>query len=197
MTEQRSSPLRRLVTSGGLAGNPWSEPEAAADAELKLAGFHVGEGLYGIDIMRIKEVIQARPYPIRQVPHAPALVEGVIQLRGVVIPVVDMRKRFGAARPAPSEPGLAKENERLEKLIIVSVRGRIVGLKVDRIVGELRVRTGGLRPAPSMLRPDGHAGPEFFTGVCRVAEGMVFVVNLEALIDPRVVPSLGAHEEGT
>ena len=64
------------------------------DDLLKLAGFHIGDGLYGIDIMRIKEVIQARPYPIRPVPHAPSIVEGVIQLRGVVIPVVDPRKRF-------------------------------------------------------------------------------------------------------
>jgi purine-binding chemotaxis protein CheW len=188
VTEERSSPLRRLVTGGGLAGNTWSEPEVGGDAELKLAGFHVGEGLYGIDIMRIKEVIQARPYPIRQVPHAPVLVEGVIQLRGVVIPVVDLRKRFGA--------DVSTDNGRLEKLIIVSVRGRIVGLKVDRIVGELRVPAGGLRPAPSMLRPEGHGGPEFFTGVCRVAEGMVFVVNLEALIDPRVVPSARTDDEG-
>jgi purine-binding chemotaxis protein CheW len=178
--QQRGSPLRRLVTTGGLVGTTWNEPEGSTDAELKLAGFHVGDGLYGIDIMRIKEVIQSRPYPIRAVPHAPALVEGVIQLRGVVIPVVDLRKRFGAPTPTG--------NEKLEKLIIVSVRGRIVGLKVDRIVGELRVPAGGLRPAPSMLRPSGHSGPEFFTGVCRVAEGMVFVVNLEALIDPRVIP---------
>ncbi len=188
MSQSRRSPLRRLVTGGGLAG-PWDEPEDVGDAELKLAGFHIGEGLYGIDIMRIKEVIQARPYPIRSVPHAPALVEGVIQLRGVVIPVVDLRKRFGADVP--------DEVQRLEKLIIVSVRGRIVGLKVDRIVGELRVPAGGLRPAPSMLRPGGLAGPEFFSGVCRVEEGMVFVVNLESLIDPSVAPALPQEEEGT
>jgi purine-binding chemotaxis protein CheW len=123
------------------------------------------------------------------VPHAPALVEGVIQLRGVVIPVVDLRKRFGA--PVPQEV------QRLEKLIIVSVRGRIVGLKVDRIVGELRIRAGGLRPAPSMLRPGGLAGPEFFSGVCRVTEGMVFVVNLESLIDPTIAPGpFELDEEG-
>ena len=152
---------------------------------LKLAGFYVGGALYGIDIMRIKEVIQARPYPIRQVPHAPDIVEGVIQLRGVVIPVIDLRKRFSA----PVDAGDA----RLEKLIIVSVRGRIVGLKVDRILGELRVRSGALRPAPSMLRPaDGPvADVDFFTGVCHVGADMVFVVNLEALIDPGRGPLAG------
>ena len=129
--------------------------------------------------MRIKEVIQARPYPIRPVPHAPDIVEGVIQLRGVVIPVIDLRKRFDVA-PDP-------ELERFNKLIIVSVRGRIVGLKVDRILGELRVPNDAVRPAPSMLRPDGSEGKdaEFFAGVCRTGDDMVFVVNLEAVIDPR------------
>ena len=154
-----------------------SEDEDEADEEqLKLAGFRVGDGLYGIDIMRIKEVIQAGPYPVRSVPHAPDIVEGVIALRGVVIPVVDLRKRFGV----PIDPEL----QRLNKLIIVSVRGRIVGLVVDRILGELRVPSGAVRPAPSLLRPAGR--DEFFAGVCRKDDEMVFVMNLESVIDPSV-----------
>ena len=172
--------LGRLKAGGsGLGSMRIDEGEdvGSGDEQLKLAGFHVGRCLYGIDIMRIKEVIQSRPYPVRPVPHAPAIVEGVIQLRGVVIPVIDLRKRFGAS----IDPGLA----RLNKLIIVSVRGRIVGLKVDKILGELRVPSGALRPAPSMLRPSGE-GPhrDFFAGVCRSGNEMVFVVNLETLIDP-------------
>jgi len=151
------------------------------DEQLQLAGFWVGDGLYAIDIMRIKEVIQAGPHPVRRVPYAPAIIEGVIQLRGVVIPVVDLRKRFGV-QPDP-------QHARLNKLIIVSVRGRIVGLKVDRVYGELRMPGDALRPAPSMLRPPLDAGgeepPDFFTGVCRVAQEMVFVVRLETVIDPR------------
>ena len=145
------------------------------DEDLKLAGFFVGPGLYGIEIMRIKEVIQARPYPIRPVPYAPAIVEGVIQLRGVVIPVVDLRRRFGA----PIDPA----SEHLNKLIIVSVAGRIAGLKVDRVLGELRVPAGGLRPAPSMLRSEADRGEaNIFTGVSRVGDDMVFVINLDALL---------------
>lgn len=159
------------------------EPGEDVDGEqLKLAGFRVGDGLYGIDIMRIKEVIQARPYPVRPVPHAPAIVEGVIALRGVVIPVIDLRKRFGAP--------IDDAGARLNKLVIVSVRGRIIALKVDRIMGELRVRSGGVRPAPSMLRPTGDRqqgeSDDFFTGVCRVDDEMVFVVRLETLIDPNI-----------
>lgn len=186
MSESRGS--RRSGARFGLTAAERShlgevDDRDVSDDQLKLAGFHVGDGLYGIDIMRIKEVIQARPYPVRRVPHAPRIVEGVIQLRGVVIPVIDMRTRFGVT--------IDDAYERINKLVIVSVRGRIVGLKVDRILGELRVPAGALRPAPSMLRPsDGPvADIDFFSGVCRVGADMVFVVNLEAVIDPARVPA--------
>jgi purine-binding chemotaxis protein CheW len=169
--------LRGMVGTGA-DGRTYDEERIELDHdELKLAGFYVGGALYGIDIMRIKEVIQARPYPVRPVPHAPRIVEGVIQLRGVVIPVIDLRKRFRAEADA--------ELTRLNKLIIVSVRGRIVGLRVDRILGELRVPAGALRPAPSMLRSDAEGDDaDFFSGVCRVGHDMVFVINLETIIDP-------------
>jgi len=169
--------LRGMVGTGA-DGRTYDEERIDLDHdELKLAGFYVGGALYGIDIMRIKEVIQARPYPVRPVPHAPRIVEGVIQLRGVVIPVIDLRKRFRSEADA--------ELTRLNKLIIVSVRGRIVGLRVDRILGELRVSAGALRPAPSMLRSEAEGDDaDFFSGVCRVGNDMVFVINLETIIDP-------------
>lgn len=147
------------------------------DSQLKLAGFYVGPGLYGIDIMRIKEVVQARPYPVRPVPHAPRLIEGVISLRGVVIPVMDLRKRFS------TEIVEDEASVRLNKLIIVSVRGRIVGLRVDRVLGELRVQHDDIRPAPSMLSPEGDGAPDgFFSGVCESGDDVVFILNLEGLV---------------
>jgi len=182
--------LRRLSVGQSMARDGWDASDDVDDDVLKLAGFHVGDDVYGIDIMRIKEVIQARPYPVRPVPHAPDIVEGVIALRGVVIPVVDLRKRFGVVRVGEED-----RVERLRKLIIVAVRGRIVGLRVDQIVGELRVPAGTLRPAPSMLRPGGPGGPEFFSGVFRNGEAMVFVVNLDALLDVRV-QNIPAQDRG-
>ncbi len=152
-----------------------SEPEERTDDDdLKLAGFYVGGGLYGIDIMRIKEVIQAAPYRIREVPQAPSIVEGVIQLRGVVIPVIDLRRRFNT-EVDPSKL-------RLNKLIIVSVSGRIAGLKVDRVIDELRVSARSLRPAPSMLREGTELADDIFSGVSRLGDEMVFVINLDGLL---------------
>ena len=92
--------------------------------------------------------------------------------QGVVIPVIDLRTRFGVEIDA--------ELDRFNKLIIVSVRGRIVSLKVDSVVGELRVPTDEVRPAPSMLSSPGEQ--EFFSGVCKIGEEVVFVVNVDGLI---------------
>ncbi|NVB42179.1 chemotaxis protein CheW [Pseudenhygromyxa sp. WMMC2535] len=163
--------------SSRITSTAWGDEQAPKRQEqLKLAGFYVGGGLYGIDIMRIKEVIQAAPYPLRPVPHAPDIIEGVITLRGVVIPVIDLRKRFGVAPDEESIP--------FNKLIIVSVKGRIVGLKVDRVLGELRVDADEVRPAPSMLSKSAGAGEDedFFSGVCKIGDDIVFVVHLEGLI---------------
>lgn len=153
-----------------------ADEHRGSDDALKLAGFYVGKGLYGIEIMRIKEVIQSAPYPVRPVPLAPDIVEGVIQLRGVVIPVVDLRRRFGTE--------VDTELDRFNKLIIVSVGGRIAGLKVDRVIGELRVPPDGVRPAPSLLRPPGASDvqEDMFSGVCRVRDDIVFLLNLETLL---------------
>jgi purine-binding chemotaxis protein CheW len=183
------------------ATTAWDDEQSVKRQEqLKLAGFFVGGGLYGIDIMRIKEVIQATPYPVRPVPHAPAIIEGVITLRGVVIPVIDLRKRFHVEIDQAAVP--------FNKLIIVSVKGRIVGLKVDKVLGELRVDADEVRPAPSMLSAAiAEDGEEFFSGVCKVEGDVVFVVNLEGLIVTRSLrrpsadegagrPPTGRHSDG-
>ena len=77
-------------------GRATREQEAARDAaaqeRVQLAAFLVGDELYALDIMRIKEIIN--PLPITRVPRAPAFLEGVIELRRSILPVVDLRKRF-------------------------------------------------------------------------------------------------------
>lgn len=70
----------------------WSRPTIFPRKEIQLACFRVGDQLYSLDILRIKEVI--RPLKLTPVPKSPVFIEGVINLRGVVLPVVDLRKRF-------------------------------------------------------------------------------------------------------
>ncbi len=141
--------------------------------QLSLAVFYVDDGLYGIDIMKIKEVIPCHPYTVRRVPHAPPMIEGVIELRGVVVPVMDLRARL--------ELGGASETRATSKYVVVSVSGKILALRVDRILGEVRINGENVRPSPALLDGDGKDATRFFGGVARVDAGMIFVLDLEGL----------------
>lgn len=161
-----------------------SRPEELfGENTMSLAGFYLGDGLYGIDIMKIKEVIQASPYEVRRVPHAPAMIEGVIELRGVVIPVMDLRSRFKLPERA--------EVRARAKYIVVSVEGKILALRVDRILGEVRVDRDSVRPAPALLEGANLPGEGFLAGVTRAECGLIFVLDLVGLTVARTgdVPS--------
>jgi purine-binding chemotaxis protein CheW len=161
-------------------------PEATAgpDHLVQLCTFRVGGEDYALDIMRVREIIH--PQPVTPVPRAPAFVEGVFRLRGEVIPVVDVRKRFGLAAGPPT---------RKTRYLVVTVAGRRIGLVVDEMCEVLRVRRGEIRPAPDLAAD---AGPRFFLGVCggeatsasgRRAAGasrLRLLLNVKALLDPAV-----------
>jgi purine-binding chemotaxis protein CheW len=159
------------------------EAGAAGDELAQLCTFRIGGEDYAIDIMRVREIIQ--PLPITPVPRAPAFVEGVIRLRGEVIPVVDVRKRFGLAASAPT---------RKTKFLVVHVAGRRLGLVVDEVTEVVRLPRGDLRPAPSLVGLD---APRFFLGVCggeqapaaggrrgSSAARLRLLLNVKALLDP-------------
>ena len=157
-------------------------PAEAADAEVQLCAFRVGGEDYALDIMRVREIV--RPLPITPVPRAPTFVEGVFQLRGEVIPVVDVRKRFGLP-VAPVGPRT--------RYLVVRVAGRRLALVVDEVCEVLRLRRADLRAAPDLV---GRDAPRFFLGVCG-GEGAApagrrggdpsrlrLLLNVKALLDP-------------
>jgi purine-binding chemotaxis protein CheW len=128
-----------------------SAPEAVL---LQLVSFRVGEVEYAVDIMRLKEIIN--PIRVLPVPKAPAFVEGVIELRGAILPVVDLRRRFDL----PARPF-----ERTTKFLIVGVeiagRRMIVALVVDGVGEPIRVAKEQVRPAPVLAR----GRESYFSGV--------------------------------
>ena len=143
-------------------------PGGAERQEVQLACFRVGAELYALDIMRIREII--RPQKLTAVPKAPRFIEGVINLRGAVIPVADLRKRF-------DQPCL--EENRKSRVIICSVSGRIVGLLVDEVLEVRRYGRQDVAPAPQFLK-----GPEaeFFLGVARRGDDLVMVLDLDRIL---------------
>jgi purine-binding chemotaxis protein CheW len=96
--------------------------------EIQVACLRMGEGLYAVDIMRIKEII--RLPKLAPLPRALPFVEGVINLRGTVIPVIDLRKRFGLPTAQDRESS---------RLLILSIAGQPLGLIVDEVTEMITV----------------------------------------------------------
>ena len=128
----------------GLGGDRGGGKAAPVRVELaQLVAFGVADGEYAVDIMRIKEIIN--PVPVTPMPKAPPFIEGVIELRGAILPIIDARKRFDLVATPPT---------RATKVLIVSVdlgeQRIIVGLVVDRVSEPLRVPKAEIRPAPRL-----------------------------------------------
>lgn len=135
---------------------------------LQVVCFFVGDGQYALDIMRIKEII--RPVPITRVPLAPRFVEGIIELRGAFLPIVDLRKRFGIEVSAP---------DRDARYVVVGLEGRIIGLLVDKVADRRRVALSEVSEPPAMAFG---ADTRFFSGVLKSEGEIVVLLDLDAIL---------------
>src|SRR6266516_3972712 len=107
----------------------------AGGDEQQLVVFELGAELYGVEIARVHEIIRLQA--VTRVPRSPAFVEGVINLRGKVIPVVDLRRRFGL----PSA-----DHTRSTRIVVVEIGDQVVGIVVDGVSEVLRVSTSIVEP---------------------------------------------------
>ncbi|MBD3257324.1 chemotaxis protein CheW, partial [candidate division GN15 bacterium] len=115
--------------------------EDYADQDLiQLVSFKLGQEVFGIDILRVQEI--NRMAEITKVPQAPPYCEGVINLRGKVIPIIDLRRKFGL-----------EEIERTKntRIIVCDVDGGMVGMVVDAVDEVLRIPGSTIEPAPSIV----------------------------------------------
>jgi len=152
----------------------------AGAGRVQLCTFRIGGEDYAVDIMRVREIIQ--PLPITPVPRAPAFVEGVVRLRSEVVPVVDVRKRFGLPATPPG---------RKTKFMVVHVAGRRIGLVVDEVCEVVRLHRSEIRPAPALSSD----APRFILGICGGEGGadqghrrgpgrLRLLLNVKALLEP-------------
>ena len=136
--------------------------------DIQLACFNLGDNLFAVDIMRIKEIIL--PQKLSNLPRASCILEGVINLRGAVIPVMDMRKRFGM--PAASEG-------KTGKLLIVSLARQILALAVDNVLEVITVPAKDIKPP---LDTAEGIGMEHLLGVCLSDNSVFMILDIDSLL---------------
>jgi purine-binding chemotaxis protein CheW len=134
------------------------------DPEKSLVGFSVGTVTYAVPIGCVREIIN--PVGVTRLPHAPSVVVGVADHRGEVVPIIDLRIRFGVSQT---------EDSRRVKWILVDVGGIAVGLVVDRVTEVFGTGGSGLRPAPRLGGGEDERG---IVGVTSHVDQMVFVLDL-------------------
>jgi len=140
---------------------------APAETISQLAVFSLGEERYAIDIHLIKEII--RPLKITSLPGAPDFIEGVVNLRGEVIPVIDMRKRFDL----PPREGMEC------RMIIVRVEEQWVGIEVDSVSEVVRIPLKDIKAPPKVM---GGEGARYIEGVCKHGEELVILLSLDQIL---------------
>jgi purine-binding chemotaxis protein CheW len=136
--------------------------------DIQLACFNLGDNLFAVDIMRIKEIIL--PQKLSSLPRASSILEGVINLRGVVIPVMDMRKRFGMSAAPEAKTG---------KLLIVSLARQILALAVDNVMEVITVQAKEIKPP---LDTTEGIGMEHLLGVCLSDNRVFMILDIDSLL---------------
>ena len=150
--------------------------EAAARENAAKALHHGGEFLtfrlgaeeYGIDILRVQE-IRSYEAPTR-IANAPAFIKGVVNLRGVIVPIVDLRVKLGCE---------TVEYNEFTVVIVLNVAGRVVGAVVDSVSDVLELAQDAVKPAPELASS---VDTSFITGIGNVGERMLILMDIEAFM---------------
>jgi purine-binding chemotaxis protein CheW len=144
------------------------ENDAASTDMLQFVTFRLAAEKYGVNILKVQEINNVKDFT--KVPHAPPYVEGAINLRGKVIPVLNLRKKFNIEeRPLDDH----------SKIVIMNVRGHIMGILVDSVSDVLRIPQSVIMPPPPVSLED---RAEFIRGIAKLEQGLVIILDIDNLI---------------
>jgi purine-binding chemotaxis protein CheW len=148
---------------------PMREERKAVEATEHLATFFLSQEEYGVDVRLVQEII--RVSDITQVPRAPGFIKGVINLRGRIIPVVDLKRKLGL--------GEVEEAARQSRIVVVKVRDRMVGLLVDGASQVLKVPVASIEPPPEEVV---EIDANFIRGVAKLERRLIILMDLPKVL---------------
>jgi purine-binding chemotaxis protein CheW len=152
---------------------------AGSDTSLQLVTFQLGAEKYGIDIMEVKEIVDYEE--IRGIPNAPAYVEGIYNLRGDIIPIISLHKRFHLQRTEVSEE---------DSLLILTIGGMQLGIIIDKVLRVVSIEDGDIQPPPQMISG---IGAEYIQGVVHEDEGYLIILDSLRLFDPEELKQISQY----
>jgi purine-binding chemotaxis protein CheW len=139
-----------------------------SDDYIQVVSFHLDREEYGVDISQVQEII--RMVEITHVPRAPHFMEGVINLRGQLIPIIDLRTRFSMPRA---------EHTKSTRIIVTEIGNKRVGIVVDGVSEVLNIPMEQIEEAPEIITG---AGSEYIQGVGKVNERLIILLDLTMVI---------------
>ncbi|GAB4185038.1 MAG: chemotaxis protein CheW [Calditrichia bacterium] len=144
-----------------------------ADEIIQLVSFKVGEEEFGVNILQVHEI--NRMTEITRVPKAPDFVEGVINLRGKIIPIIDLRKRFELP---------TKERDKDTRIVVVEISGQTIGFVVDSVSEVLRLPKNAIDDAPDLVTG---IDAEYIKGVGKMENKLLILLDLEKILTKKEV----------
>jgi purine-binding chemotaxis protein CheW len=138
------------------------------DTALQLVTFRLGDERYGIDIMDVEGIV--RIDEVRSIPNAPAYVEGIVNLRGEIIPVINLRRRFQIR-----QADLSDEDLLLSGFVIVNIDGQHLAIKIDMVSSVVTLASTDVQPPPQVISG---IGAEYIQGV--VSQDGTYLIILDA-----------------
>lgn len=136
--------------------------------EIKVVCFRLGNDMYAADIMRVREII--KPQKATGLPNAPGFIDGMINLRGSVIPILSPHRRFRLPEPAYDKD---------TRFLIIAVAGQLFAMVVDQVTEVITVPVNDLRPPPQFTHG---VAPEYLVAVCLVKGSLVMLLNLDRIV---------------
>ena len=145
-----------------------NDTQKVAGDGRQYVSFVLDDEEYGIEIMKVQEII--RFVQLTRVPHSSEFVEGVLNLRGRVIPVVDLRKRFGLTE---------HERDRSTRIVVVEVSGRTIGMIVDGVSEVIHIEASEIEPTPPLCSK---VDAEFIHGMGKVDDRLMILLDIDRIL---------------
>jgi purine-binding chemotaxis protein CheW len=135
---------------------------------IQLVSFNLGPEEYAVEVLKVREII--RMTSITHIPNTPPSVEGIINLRGKVIPIISLRNRFSMA---------GSESDHHTRIMVMDIGGKLMGFIVDGVSEVIRISNGEIQPPPSMV--SGGVDQDFICGVIQHADQLLLMLQLDRM----------------